>query len=200
MSVVTLTGYRPSPRFDSLPWTEADVEEATLSTGPWAAIETFTLSPVDSDPSLPASRNFTTENASDTEGLWYRVVFRDASGDELLPTYPVQNVPFSAYATVDDLAAILKVNVNNNREALERVLATARYEIDSELGRAEAFVTPPDLAIEVNIERAVEHWQQAQSPFGIIGLGADTPLLTARDSWERHAHKLAPLKETWGLA
>jgi hypothetical protein len=53
----------------------------------------------------------------------------------------------------------------------------------------------------VNLERAVEHWRQQESPFGLIGLGAELPAeRTARDSWERHAHKLAPLKGQWGLA
>ena len=27
------------------------------------------------------------------------------------------------------------------------------------------------LAAEVNLERAVEHWRQQESPFGLIGLG-----------------------------
>jgi hypothetical protein len=56
------------------------------------------------------------------------------------------------------------------------------------------------LVTEVNLERAVEHWQQQESPFGVIGLGESVPTVTAKDTWDRHANKLAPLKRTWGLA
>jgi hypothetical protein len=86
---------------------------------------------------------------------------------------------------------------------MERVLTTAALEIDSELGRNSTFGTPyPSLVVQVNLERAVEHWQQQEAPFGIIGLGGvDVAAVhTARDTWDRHAHKLAPLKESWGLS
>ncbi len=107
-----------------------------------------------------------------------------------------------AYATVEELAALLKVNAVTREDQLQRVLATAAAEIDAELGRDDTpFDNPPALVVEVNLERAVEHWQQMQSPFGIIGLGADLGAThVARDSWDRHALKLAPLKQTWGVA
>ena len=107
----------------------------------------------------------------------------------------------SAYATVEELSAILRVNAVTHQDALEGVLIAAADEIDAEVGRTGRYTTVPRLAWEVNLERAVEHWQQRQSPFGIIGLGAETGVThTSRDSWDRHAHKLTPLKETWGLA
>jgi len=82
---------------------------------------------------------------------------------------------------------------------MARVLDVAAAEIDAELGTS--FGTPyPALVVEVNLERAVEHWQQQESPFGVIGLGDAVPTMTARDSWDRHAHKLAPLKSTWGIS
>jgi hypothetical protein len=110
-----------------------------------------------------------------------------------------------AYATAAELAGILKVSAVTHADALDRVLDAAAGEIDSELGRADDNALAEDwelaIAAEVNLERAVEHWQQMKSPFGIIGLGVETGAThTARDSWDRHAHKLAPLKETWGLA
>ena len=59
----------------------------------------------------------------------------------------------------------------------------------------------PVKSSQVNLERAVEHWRQQESPFGLVGLGPEMgSSFTARDSWERHAHKLAPLKDQWGLA
>ena len=76
--VVTLEDYRPSPRYDGEPWTDARIEEAPASTGPWVTLETQALTPVDADPSDPVYRNFTTELASDTPELWYRIVWVDA--------------------------------------------------------------------------------------------------------------------------
>ncbi len=123
--------------------------------------------------------------------------------EELLvnATGTIPAAPGPAYATVEELAALLKVNPVSRVDQLERVLATAAAEIDAELGLDAPYTSPPPLVVEVNLERAVEHWQQMQAPFGILGLGADTGAThTARDSWDRHAHKLAPLKVVWGLA
>jgi hypothetical protein len=205
--VITFENYQPTPRYDGNPWTEVRIQEAATAdaaNADWTLIETITLDPVDADPENPASRDFTTENASDTDGLWYRLIFVDASGDDLLPTVPVQNVTGGStpYTTTSELAAILKVNEASNRDALERVLLAAAGEIDAEIGRDTGLAGwQQALAAEVNLERAVEHWQQMKSPFGVLGLGLEGgSTLTARDSWERHAHKLAPLKESWGLA
>ena len=91
------------------------------------------------------------------------------------------------------------MNVATRRPELNRVLVTAALEINSEIDLP-ADSEPLDqlelaLVTEVNLERAVEHWQQMQSPFGILGLGGEVPAThVSRDSWDRHAHKLAPLK------
>lgn len=210
--VITFEGYRPSPRFDSIPWTEARVEEATTEDGPWTQIDVFALSPVDSDPEHPASRSFTTELASDTPDLWYRIVFADGTGDVLQPTTPVQNAgadatfpSASAYADVDELARILKIRAPSADQttAMERVLLAAAGEINSEIGRTNSDLAGWQLSLaqEVNLERAVEHWRQEESPFGLVGLGAEMgSAFASKDSWERHALKLAPLKDQWGLA
>jgi len=111
-----------------------------------------------------------------------------------------------AYTGTADLARVLHLrNVTGEQgTAMEIVLAAAMYEINSECNGDGTidFGTPyPALAVEVNLERAVEHWQSSESPFGIIGLGAESIAVhTARDTWDRHAHKLAPLKTTWGVA
>lgn len=85
--VISLTDYRPSPRFDDLPWTEARLEGGAAEAGPFTEIETFTLDPVDADPADPASRSFTTEDAPDGTA-WFRIVFVDGDGDEQ-PTTPI---------------------------------------------------------------------------------------------------------------
>lgn len=206
--VISFEDYTPPARFDSLPWTQVRVEEAATSTGTWATIDTINLSPLDTDPSDPAVRSFTTENASDTPDLWYRVVFLDAASDESQPSTPIQNSASTVapYATVSELARILKIRDPSAAQtaAMERVLLTAAGEIDSEIDLAsttELAGWQLSLAAEVNLERAVEHWRQEESPFGLIGLGAELgSAFTSKDSWERHALKLAPLKGQWGLA
>lgn len=112
-----------------------------------------------------------------------------------------------AYVDVDELARVLRLRDPTGAQgtAMQRVLDTAAYEIDVEVfGTAEfgtaQYVPPyPALVVEVNLERAVEHWQQQDSPFGVIGISESTPIMSAKDSFDRHAHKLAPLKESWGI-
>jgi hypothetical protein len=131
-----------------------------------------------------------------------------------------------AYVDVDELARVLRLRQPSEAQgtAMQRVLDTAAGEINSEIGTSWpsadlasfpfAGTTDPDtgeyidspdplagaLVVEVNLERAVEHWQQQESPFGVIGLGESVPTVTAKDSWDRHAAKLVPLKRSWGIA
>lgn len=210
--VISFESYRPPARFDGDPWTDIQVYESASEDGVGTLIDTLTISPVDADPADPAERSFTTSLASDDLDLWYWVVFLDAALNESQPTTPVQNsassVAFpaaSSYAEVEELARILKIRTPSAEQttAMERVLLMSSGEINSEIGRSNSELTGWQLALaeEVNLERAVEHWRQQESPFGLTGLSADMgPTLTARDSWERHAHKLAPLKAEWGLA
>lgn len=107
-----------------------------------------------------------------------------------------------AYATVEELARLLRLQSPSASQvtAMERVLEAAASEIDWYLS-PDPFPADHPLVVEVNLERAVEHWQQGQSPFGIIGLGAETmPVVAARNSWYRHGRKLAPLKLSRGVA
>jgi len=111
------------------------------------------------------------------------------------------------YADTDELFRILKIRQPTDAQvdAGERVLAVATYEIDRELDRpdddpiAGAQVA---LAQEVCLERAVEHWRQQEAAFGLLAIegivGATERI--ARDTWERHANKLASAKLQWGIA
>ena len=207
--VVTVTG-RPSARYDELPWTQARIEESATETGVFTVLETVDLDPVDDDPENPAVRHLTTDLASDTDGYWYRLVFLDDAGFVDDPTLPVQNVvsvvsTILAAATTTELARILKIRTPSAEQttAMTRVLASAAGEVASEIGSTGTSLVgwQVHLAVEVALERAVEHWRQMEAPFGLIGLGPELPAeRTARDSWDRHAHKLAPLKNEWGIA
>jgi hypothetical protein len=112
----------------------------------------------------------------------------------------------AAYIDTDELFRVLKLRSPTDAQiaAGQRVLDAAALEIDKELD----LVTPydeltnpaPQLVVEVNLERAVEHWRAEEAPFGVLGFDSTMPTPTARDSFERHALKLAVLKGQWGVA
>jgi hypothetical protein len=109
------------------------------------------------------------------------------------------------YTTTEELARILKIASPTAEQtaAMVRVLTMAGVEIDAEIDLAvDATSLTADqleLAAEVNLERAVELWRE--TPWGIVGIDSDIGAThTARNTWERYAHKLAPLKNQWGLA
>lgn len=107
-----------------------------------------------------------------------------------------------AYATVEQLRKILKAGSRPD-EDLQRVLDAAALEIDHEIGRTLGFSDDEQelaLVTSVNLDRAQDLWELEQVPAGIIGLGGETPLIVPRNSWERHAQRLAPLKVSWGIA
>jgi hypothetical protein len=110
-----------------------------------------------------------------------------------------------AYATTEELQSLLTITEPTQLQvaAMQRVLDEAVAEIDWELGYTSTTPAPspvPALVHGVNLERAVEHWRQERSPFGVIAVGGENePIITARNSWYRHALKLAPLKKAWGI-
>lgn len=211
--VISFEGVEPVARYDALAWTHARIEESATATGTYAAIETIDLSTLsgglDADPSDPAVRNFTTEEGTADE-LWYRIIFVDANGDESVATDPIQNISSGAvYATVDELARILKLNRSggptpDQQIALARVLAAAAQEINDEIDlAADTVLSGGKLAIcaEVNLERAAELWAEQEIKFGIVGIGSEFGAThVARNTWERYAFKLANVKDQWGIA
>ena len=108
-----------------------------------------------------------------------------------------------AYATVAQLAALLKVSATTKEADLIRVLQTAALEIDAEIGGGLGWSDDAQalsLLESVNLDRAQDIWETEMVPAGILGLGSETPLIVPRNSWERHAQRLAPLKTSWGVA
>lgn len=99
--VRSFTSFRPSPRYDSVPWNRVRVQEAPAPTGPWTTIDTQGLSPLDADPSKPANRSFTTDDATLADG-WYKIVFLDASDLEDAAT-PIKFPETGGYPTVSEL-------------------------------------------------------------------------------------------------
>jgi hypothetical protein len=187
--VVSFERYRPVARYDGLPWTQVRIEEAATEDGTYAEIETISLSPVDTDPTDPDARSFTTELANDGE-LWYRVIFVDGNGDESAPTDPIQNTDvIDAYATAPELARILKIRQPSTDQlyAMGRVLLAAAGEINNEISLTEGNELAGwqlELAAQVNLERAAELWKLQEVQFGVILGGELGAVHIARDSWK----------------
>lgn len=201
--IVSFPGYMPPPRYDDEPWTQARLEQSATEGGTYTTTETFDLDPVDDDPAIPAWRSFTT--TAGTASLWYRIVWLDDDGGTSAPTTPGQNttgiVPFTASgpATYTELATIIQVNASSNQTALQRVLDAAYLEIVQETGRADFAGNEIDLVTQVQLARAEELWKQMKAPWGVIGLDSEFGATRiARDTFERHAQSLAPLKRWAG--
>lgn len=111
-----------------------------------------------------------------------------------------------AYAETTELARILKIREPSDAQetALERVLDAATGEIDAEINLdAETVLTPEQTAIaeQVCLRRAAELWFAQEVPLGVTGIGSEFGTThLARNSWDKHAYDLAPLKDQWGIA
>lgn len=110
MTVVTLPRLTPLPRNDTIPWTQALIQEASTPTGTWTQIDSVTLTPTDTDPANPQARDLTTIHATLTEG-WYRVVWKDAGNNTSAATAPWHNtseLAIGSRPSVDEVAALLR--------------------------------------------------------------------------------------------
>ncbi len=110
-----------------------------------------------------------------------------------------------SYATTTELAGKLSITgakLAASEADLQRVLDAATLEIDHEIGGAMISPSEQELALleSVCLARAQDLWLVEGLPIGVIGLGGETPLLSPRDSWQRHANVLAALKQSWGVA
>jgi hypothetical protein len=75
----TFEGYAPPKRYDGLPFVSVTIREASAAAGPYTTIDTKALSPIDANPATPATRNFTTDDATLPNG-WYLIVWTDGAG------------------------------------------------------------------------------------------------------------------------
>lgn len=115
----------------------------------------------------------------------------------------------TVYATEDDLAAALRVQVTvKNSDLLAACVAAASAEIDHETDRFPGNDTDPATPIDpddplahmVCIARGVEWYKANDAVFGVVGF-ADTGVLAApKDTFGRHAATLIPLRQQFGIA
>jgi hypothetical protein len=107
-----------------------------------------------------------------------------------------------AYATVDELAAALRITVTAaNQAGLQACLDAAAVEIDASVDADPTTpIDPADpLANRVNILRGVEWFKSNDAAFGVIGTG-DTGALTApKSGFARHQATLIPLEQQFGV-
>lgn len=103
MLVRSFNEFTPPARFDGVAFTQARIFEAATVTGNYALIETKTLSPLDSNPARPATRNFTTALATLASG-WYRIDWVDGAG----AVFAGDPVPYPP-ATSGDLTTVAAV-------------------------------------------------------------------------------------------
>jgi len=113
----------------------------------------------------------------------------------------------TTFVTAAELLAILNVRGTasdaQNAKA-DRVLTAAAGEILRELDLSDTQELDGygvALCAQVNLIRAAELWKEEETQFGILGINSELgPTFIARDTWEKHAIKLATLKGQWGLA
>jgi predicted transcriptional regulator len=150
----TFEGYAPPRRYDSVPFTSALIREAAFEAGPYTTIQTIALSPLDADPSAPATRNFTTALAAVEDG-WY--VIRWSDGSSTFDSDPIRyQTSGTAYANVTQLREALDLtDVELPDEAATELILSAEDWIDAQLGARE---TDPATGRKV-IEEEVQPWQ-----------------------------------------
>lgn len=207
MAVVSFDEYEPPARFDSVPWTQARIDESDAFDGTWTTIDTITFAVPDPDPADPQDRSFTTSNGTAAD-LWYTVTFLDDFSGTSSPTTPIQNTTAgSTYATTDDLFRVLKVRTPSDDQINAAIgdLNTATLEINAEIDLSDtsAPLTSDqlDLCRGVCIDRAADLWRHRESAPGILGVVDEgVPSTPGRYSWARYAARLSVLKDQWGVA
>lgn len=105
-----------------------------------------------------------------------------------------------AYATLDELAAALRVRVTaENTAQLQSCLDAAASEIDHTLSRAEPIPAGEPITNRVNILRGVEWFKANDAVWGVLGFDETGALRLPKSTFARHAATLVPLKQQWGI-
>lgn len=106
-----------------------------------------------------------------------------------------------AYATIDELAAALRITITPaNQDGLQACLDAAAVEIDDALDRTDPVPAGEPLTNRVNILRGVEWFKANDAAFGVLGVSDTGTLQAPRNTMRRHAIALLPLKQRFGVA
>lgn len=110
-AVVSFHRVRPPARHDGIAWTEARVDEADDEDGPWSAVETLALDPVDVSAARPRRRSLTSALGASGRD-WFRVVWVDVAGHaEIGPVLARSGAHLRP--TVEQIAKILRVRTKD---------------------------------------------------------------------------------------
>ena len=137
-------GFKPPRRFDSVPFVSVEIREAASESGTYSTIETVALSPVDTDPANPASRNFTTDEAVEAVG-WY-VIRWVGGGGAFSDSVPVRFGATGAndFASVEDVATRLgRVLTGTEEDTVGLLLGLASAAIRAAVDRPDSWMPDP---------------------------------------------------------
>jgi hypothetical protein len=105
-----------------------------------------------------------------------------------------------AYATVDQLAAALRIRVTpENTEGLQACLDAAAAEIDHALDRVDPVDPADPLVSRVNLLRGVEWFKANDAAFGFVGFDQIGALQMPRSTFTRHRMTLLPQTQGFGV-
>lgn len=107
-----------------------------------------------------------------------------------------------AYATVEELAAALRVQVTvKNSALLQECLDASADLMDHAMDRVDPLPTPtPALAVRINVNHGVEIYKASDAVFGGVGFADIGILKIANDTFARYAVALIPLTQQFGVA
>jgi hypothetical protein len=142
MSLISLTDYRPMPRYDRVSWAAARIDGATSDAGPWEQITSVPFDTPDADPAKPGERNFTI-SLTDPDTKWLRVVFVDEHGEQDV-TKPVPTTAETiSLATIRDVALRLGRYLTENEEVqVSSLIIAATSNIYAAVDKLPTWVPP----------------------------------------------------------
>lgn len=152
MSLVNLTDYRPMPRFDGVPWSQARIDGTSdVEAGTWQRITTVEFDELDADPAKPIERNFTIR-LTNPATTWLRVVFLDDEGQQdLTDPVPTSSETTKLLATTGDIALRLGRYLSDSEEAQVRsLIATATTNILAAVDKDSDWEPEPDVYAFLN--------------------------------------------------
>lgn len=111
----------------------------------------------------------------------------------------------TTFADASELYAILKIRDPTAAQIAkaDRVMTAAAGEIVRELDLADDQALDGygvAMCAQVNLARAAELWKEEEVQFGLMLSEVSGTSYIAKDTWQKHAIKLATLKGQWGFA
>lgn len=140
----TFQDFGPPPRYDGDPYTQVVIAESESRGGPWATVETLSITPAE-NPAEPPLYSFTTDLAALEEG-YYRLTWKDASGDVFVGSEFWVGAAPDWTPSIVDVAALLRARTK---------MLGGRQNVDGEAGTFNDLTRPTGTEVERLITQAV---------------------------------------------